>query len=371
MKKIILFVALLFIGFYIKAQSPQAIPYQAIVRNASGNIISNQAVKLRFSIHDSLATGTVVYKEIHNVSTNAQGLVNVNIGQGDVQTGTFFTINWGKNSKFIQTELDPINNNTFTDLGTTQMMSVPYALYAEKSNSINFENLPKNVKIGFDSSSVWTCPAGIYQITVELWGGAGGGGAGSAAYSSGTGIIYGDYQYTYYSYAGYVLSYVVGANGGTGGNGGYIKSILSVIPGNSYSINIGKGGIGGIGGSNYIGVNGNVGNSTAFAGVLFAEGGTGGTGGKSFTGDSVLVGNNGISGQIINYNYPSNISGSRSYIPTGLISQPPAKYAIAGSGGGRGVINFPAPLSGPIQSAGSSPGQNGSNGENGYCLITY
>jgi hypothetical protein len=137
MKKIILFVALLLIGFYIKAQSPQAIPYQAIVRNASGNIISNQAVKLRFSIHDSLATGTVVYKEIHTLSTNAQGLVNVNIGQGSVQTGSFTSINWGKNGKFIQTELDALNNNTYTDLGTTQMMSVPYALYAESSGNSN------------------------------------------------------------------------------------------------------------------------------------------------------------------------------------------------------------------------------------------
>jgi hypothetical protein len=371
MKKIILLFIFVCLGFLTKAQSPQAIPYQAIVRNASGNIISNQAVKLRFSIHDSLATGTVVYKEIHTLSTNAQGLVNVNIGQGSVQTGSFASIIWGKNGKFIQTELDALNNNTYIDLGTTQMMSVPYALYAEKSNNINFENLPKNVKIGFDSSTVWICPEGTYQITVELWGGAGGGGAGSAAYSSGTGTIYGDYQYTYYSYAGYVLSYIVGGNGGSGGNGGYMKSIMSVIPGNSYLINIGKGGKGGVGGLSYTGANGNNGITTNFAGVLFADGGIGGTGGKSFTGDSVLVGNNGSSGQVLNYSYPSNILGSRSYIPTGLISQAPGMFALAGSGGGRGVINFPAPLSGPIQSAGSSPGQNGSNGENGYCLITY
>jgi hypothetical protein len=135
MKKIF-FTAILFCFiFQIKAQSPQAIPYQAIVRNASGNIISNQPVKLRFSIHDSLATGTIVYKEIHTLSTNAQGLVNVNIGQGSVQTGSFNSINWGKNGKFIQTEMDALNNNTYTDLGTTQMMSVPYALYAEKAGT--------------------------------------------------------------------------------------------------------------------------------------------------------------------------------------------------------------------------------------------
>jgi hypothetical protein len=119
--------------FFALAQLPQAIPYQAIVRNASGNIISGQAVKLRFSIHDSIATGTIVYKELHSLSTNPEGLVNINIGQGVVQSGVFNTINWGKNGKFIQTELDALNNNVFTDLGTSQLMSVPYALYAQSS----------------------------------------------------------------------------------------------------------------------------------------------------------------------------------------------------------------------------------------------
>ena len=129
----IFFIAIFFQQAF--AQSPQAIPYQAVVRNASGNIISNQAVKIRFSMHDSLATGPVVYKEIHTISTNAQGLVNVNIGKGSIISGSFSGINWGKNNKFIQVELDALNNNTYIDLGTTQMMSVPYALYAEKSGS--------------------------------------------------------------------------------------------------------------------------------------------------------------------------------------------------------------------------------------------
>ena len=127
------FFIFLIIPFFALAQSPQAIPYQAIIRNSSGNIISNQAVKLRFSIHDSIATGTIVYKELHTLTTNLEGLVNVNIGQGVLQSGFFSGINWGKNGKFIQTELDALSNNVFTDLGTSQMMSVPYALYAQSS----------------------------------------------------------------------------------------------------------------------------------------------------------------------------------------------------------------------------------------------
>jgi hypothetical protein len=133
MKKIsVAFIFLLFYGTTF-AQVPQAIPYQAIIRNASGNIISNQPVKLRFSIHDSIASGSIVFSETHTLSTNGQGLVNINIGQGSVQTGAFVSINWGKNAKFIQIELDAQNNNTFIDLGTTQLMSVPYALYAKES----------------------------------------------------------------------------------------------------------------------------------------------------------------------------------------------------------------------------------------------
>ena len=112
------------------AQAPQGIPYQAIARNASGQAIANTAVKVRFSIRDSIATGAIKYQETHNPTTSALGLFSVNVGMGTVVSGTFSGINWGKNAKFLQVELDPTGGTTFTDLGTTQMMSVPYALQA-------------------------------------------------------------------------------------------------------------------------------------------------------------------------------------------------------------------------------------------------
>ena len=121
--------------FYIasaaaSAQSPQGIPYQAIARNASGVTISNTAVKVRFSIRDSIATGAIKYQETHSATTSALGLFSVNVGMGTVVSGTFSGINWGKNAKFLQVELNTTGGTTYTDLGTTQMMSVPYALQA-------------------------------------------------------------------------------------------------------------------------------------------------------------------------------------------------------------------------------------------------
>jgi uncharacterized protein (TIGR02145 family) len=112
------------------AQAPQGIPYQAIARNASGAAIASTVVRVRFSIRDSIATGAIRYQETHNPTTSALGLFSVNVGMGTVVSGSFSGINWGRNAKFLQVELDPAGGTTYTDLGTTQMMSVPYALQA-------------------------------------------------------------------------------------------------------------------------------------------------------------------------------------------------------------------------------------------------
>jgi uncharacterized protein (TIGR02145 family) len=116
------------------AQVPQGIPYQAIARNASGVAIANTAVKVRFSIRDSIATGPVRYQETHSPTTSTLGLFSVNVGMGTVVSGSFSGINWGKNAKFLQVELNTTGGTAYTDLGTTQMMSVPYALFAGNVN---------------------------------------------------------------------------------------------------------------------------------------------------------------------------------------------------------------------------------------------
>lgn len=122
---ILLFCAL---SFGIWAQAQQRIPYQAVVRNTDGSTLANTAVTITFKIHDNSATGTVVYEETHATNTNEQGLVSLNMGGGTTVTGTFDGIQWGTGSKFLHVLMNA--GNGVVDLGTQQMMSVPYALYA-------------------------------------------------------------------------------------------------------------------------------------------------------------------------------------------------------------------------------------------------
>ena len=115
------------------AQAPQAIPFQAVARNISGNPLLNQNISLRFSIRQSSAVGTVLYTETHSTVTNSIGSFTVNIGLGTIVTGTFTTINWGNGGKFIQVEMDPAGGVAYLNLGTQQMLSVPYALLSATS----------------------------------------------------------------------------------------------------------------------------------------------------------------------------------------------------------------------------------------------
>src|ERR1043165_8145549 len=111
------------------AQAPQGMNYQAVVRNAQGiPVAANTPVALQFNIHNSSALGSVVYTETINSTVNQFGLVNVEIGGGR----NLAIVDWDNGPKFLQV-LVSINGGTFTDMGTTQLISVPYALYAANS----------------------------------------------------------------------------------------------------------------------------------------------------------------------------------------------------------------------------------------------
>jgi uncharacterized protein (TIGR02145 family) len=120
----------LLISSFLWAQAPQGIPYQAVMRNADGTVMASNAVELTFMIHEGAANGNVVYQESHNLTSNPQGLVSCVVGNGVVSQGNFANINWGSGSKFLHVMMGT------TDLGTQQMLSVPYALYAEKTGEI-------------------------------------------------------------------------------------------------------------------------------------------------------------------------------------------------------------------------------------------
>ncbi|MFN3754791.1 hypothetical protein [Flavobacterium sp.] len=130
MKKILLLSAL-FISFLTFAQVPQGISYQAIALNGSGNPVVSSNVRVKLSILDQTATGTVLYSETQLKTTTAQGLFNLTIGQGTVVSGVFNTINWGTNSKFLKVEMDVTGGTNYVAVGTTQLLSVPYAMAAD------------------------------------------------------------------------------------------------------------------------------------------------------------------------------------------------------------------------------------------------
>jgi hypothetical protein len=137
MKKLftILVLLLLTFTFYlstVRAQVPGKMSYQAVIRNGSGALIQSAAVGMRISILQGSGTGLEVYKEIYNPNpqTNANGLVSVEIGGGIPITGIFDSIDWGNGPYFIKTETDPTGGTIYTITGTSQLLSVPYALYS-------------------------------------------------------------------------------------------------------------------------------------------------------------------------------------------------------------------------------------------------
>jgi|GEM_PF-1137105 len=137
MKKIVLLLLLISSALY--AQVPQGISHRGIVYNTSGDLVTDASVKIRISILDNSITGTSVYTEIHTITTNAEGQYSLNIGKGvpssPFTTLSFSAINWGINSKFLKIEIDPTGAGTsYPIVGTNQLMSVPYALYAQNSN---------------------------------------------------------------------------------------------------------------------------------------------------------------------------------------------------------------------------------------------
>ena len=120
-----------------RGQVPQAIPYQAAAMYANGQSLINKSIMVKFSILDSSATGTNLYTETHNTTTNSLGIFNLNIGSGIAISGNFGALNWGSNAKFLKVELDTSAfGNNYSVIGTQQMMSVPYALYAKSAGNI-------------------------------------------------------------------------------------------------------------------------------------------------------------------------------------------------------------------------------------------
>ncbi|MGD0710695.1 MAG: hypothetical protein ABR968_05885 [Bacteroidales bacterium] len=135
-KHLIILTIALFITASTFAQVPQAFNYQAVARDGLGNILAGQAVGLRISLLQGGTSGTLVYEERQATVTNQFGLFSIFIGQGTVLSGTFNSIDWSTGNYWMQVEMDPHGGTTYTVMGNTQLLSVPYALYAETSGTI-------------------------------------------------------------------------------------------------------------------------------------------------------------------------------------------------------------------------------------------
>ena len=166
---------ILFSFFYFlnaAAQAPNKISYQAVVRNAAGALVANTNVGIQISILQTTATGAPVYLERHTTTSNANGLATLEIGGGAPVAGVFANINWANGPYFIKTETDPTGGTNYTISGTSQMLSVPYALFAGASantwglngnaaTATSFIGTTNNVDIFFKRNGLF---AGVIEI---------------------------------------------------------------------------------------------------------------------------------------------------------------------------------------------------------------
>ncbi len=131
MRKIGLFAFfMIFILNQLSAQVPNIFKYQAVVRNSNGEIVGNKLISLKLSILQNSAVGTPVYSETFDYTTNEYGVVAVNIGTGTVTLGTFTSIDWGAHSYYLQVDIDITGGTNYKFMGASQILAVPYAMYA-------------------------------------------------------------------------------------------------------------------------------------------------------------------------------------------------------------------------------------------------
>ena len=182
MKKIFTTLAVVLLTVCLFSQAPQKMSYQAVVRNADGALMQNSKIGLKISLLRGSASGTLVYSETHKTETNANGLVSVVIGEGTSSTDNIASIDWSNGPYFIKTETDPAGETNYTITGTSELLSVPFALYAANggmaagsaagntpywngsawiTNNSNIFNNGKNIGIGT------TTPASRFDIAGE------------------------------------------------------------------------------------------------------------------------------------------------------------------------------------------------------------
>jgi len=156
MRKLITLLVAVLLTASVFAQSPEKMSYQAVIRDASDNLVTNHSVGMQISILQGSETGSPVYVETQTPTTNSNGLVSIEIGAGSIISGSFASIDWTSGPYFLKTETDPTGGTSYSITGTSELLSVPYALYSAftgdtsmwKKNVANIYYNKGNVGIG-------------------------------------------------------------------------------------------------------------------------------------------------------------------------------------------------------------------------------
>lgn len=137
------------------AQAPNSFKYQSIARNASGLILSNLTLGIRMSIHDVSSSGTIVFQETHSVVTNDYGLFTISIGTGTSVIGTLGGVDWSNGAKYIEIEGDFTGGTAYVSFGTSELLSVPYALYSNYAGTPILPNGTSTGNTSYWNGAVW------------------------------------------------------------------------------------------------------------------------------------------------------------------------------------------------------------------------
>jgi hypothetical protein len=135
MKKLLSILSVMILSVMLFAQAPQSFSYQTVIRDVNWTVLDNQSVGIKIAVLEDAANGNVVYEESHSAITSQIGLVNLSVGEGAVISGVFSTIDWGNHNYFIEVAVDINGGSNYIVMGSTQLRSVPYALYAENSGT--------------------------------------------------------------------------------------------------------------------------------------------------------------------------------------------------------------------------------------------
>ncbi|MFC0875519.1 FISUMP domain-containing protein [Saccharicrinis sp. FJH2] len=162
MKRLLIILTAIVFTVSVFAQPPEKMSYQAVIRDANNNLLPNQPVGMQISIMQESPDGAAVYVETQTPTTNENGLVSIEVGTGMVVSGGFANVDWAKGPYFIKTEADPTGGTDYTITGTSQLLSVPYALHAKTAERITGDNALENKVAAMENILI---SLGLYTVT--------------------------------------------------------------------------------------------------------------------------------------------------------------------------------------------------------------